>query len=152
MKQKEWNPYFTETIYAIRHNPTGKIYIGRTNRLAERIQTHLSALKGNRHHVERMQDDCNRYGFDYSLFVLDDERSYSYDKHKSESYYQLLFGTRDPERGYNYKEIPHNDNIFSYDEYRIPHEYNDYFLDPRFKPKQGSKKSMLKKEVQHEQP
>lgn len=62
---------FPRIVYAIRHEPTGKIYVGSTHDLCSRLNSHLAALKGGYHKNEAMQKDCNERGFSYSVFVLD---------------------------------------------------------------------------------
>ena len=59
-------------IYAIQHNATKKMYIGQTNDLYRRYKGHLSGLRKNKHHSKKMQEDYNKYGEDYSLFVLEE--------------------------------------------------------------------------------
>jgi hypothetical protein len=67
----ECPPYGYEVIYVMEHIPTGKKYIGRTSKSAkQRAEQHLSALRGQRHHVRDMQDDYDKYGGNYSVTVL----------------------------------------------------------------------------------
>lgn len=103
-----WKTYY---IYAIRHNPTKKLYIG-CSQNASRIETHLSALKSGRHHNDAMQADANKYGCDYTVFLLEvihDKRHYT-DHLDREAYWIHYYGTDYAKRGYNshdvYKRIP----------------------------------------------
>lgn len=103
-----WKTYY---IYAIRHNPTKKLYIG-CSQNASRIETHLSALKSGRHQNDAMQEDANKYGCDYTVFLLEvihDKRNYT-DHLDREAYWIHYYGTDYAKRGYNshdvYKRIP----------------------------------------------
>lgn len=94
-------------IYALQHNPTGRIYVGRTQDLESRIKAHLTALKGGKHHNELMQEDYNKSGDDYSLFVLDEFDGSPYpDVRDSEQGWMDKLNTGDTRIGYNYKD-PH---------------------------------------------
>lgn len=93
------------TVYAIRHNPTGKIYVGSTKHLETRLRQHISALMGGRHSIEQMQKDCDEYGADYSFCILACLNCGSgFFINRIESLYMTILGTRDPARGYNYKD------------------------------------------------
>ena len=95
------------TIYALQHNPTGRIYVGRTKDLETRIKAHLSALKGGKHPNELMQEDYNEYGDDYSLFVLEQFKgSPDPDVKESERGWMDKLNTGNRRAGYNYKD-PH---------------------------------------------
>ena len=90
---------------------------------------HLTQLKNGKHPVEKMQEDCDKYGFDYSIAVLMDGRTKKVDR-LSERFFQLLYQTRDPEHGY-----------------KVPDDYLDYFLDPRsFSGRHKTSKKKLSKE------
>lgn len=86
-------------VYAIRHDPTGKIYVGSTNNLCSRLSSHFTALKGGYHKNEAMQRDCNERGFSYSVFVLDFVTSFQ-DRNKEYLWIDAL-GTRSADVGYN---------------------------------------------------
>lgn len=101
----------THYIYAICHNPTKKLYIG-CSQNASRIQSHLSALKSNRHNNTAMQEDANKYGCDYTVFLLEvvhDKRNYGNHLDR-EAYWIHYYGSDYANRGYNshdiYKRIP----------------------------------------------
>lgn len=59
-------------IYAIQHNVTKKIYIGKSKNVYKRYEQHLSALRHKNHTSLEMQKDFNEYGEDYSVFVLEE--------------------------------------------------------------------------------
>ena len=52
-------------IYRIFNIKNGKMYIGSSYRIDFRLQCHLSLLKNNNHHSERLQNDWNEYGENY---------------------------------------------------------------------------------------
>ena len=107
------------TVYALRHNPTGKVYVGATYHDVEfRINQHMSALRGNRHPVEKMQEDFNKYGDDYSYFILYQSTD-SFEVSKQEKMYMGLLRTRDPEKGYNYKDITRDVSLDQFQEHKI---------------------------------
>ena len=90
---------FPRIVYAIRHEPTGKIYVGSTHELCSRLNSHFTALKGGYHKNEAMQKDCNERGFSYSVFALDFVTNFR-DRNKE---YLLIdaLGTRRADVGYN---------------------------------------------------
>lgn len=90
---------FPRTVYALRHNPTGKIYVGSSCDVPQRISLHINALRRGKHIMKAMQDDYNQYGEDYSLFILD-SISNIYEKRK-ESFWMEMLNTRSPNYGYN---------------------------------------------------
>lgn len=95
-------PERPKIIYAIQHKPTGRIYVGSSQNLDERLHAHLSALKNGTHPVELMQEDADKYGLDYEFFILDKYES-CWDSRK-EYEWMLKLNTGDPECGYNYKD------------------------------------------------
>ena len=129
----EW--FRRATVYAIRHNPTGKIYVGRTERLNTRVHQHMTQLIKGTHPIERMQQDFDQYGNDYSLFILYDSKqsgNMTCECKTIESLFMTILDTRNPDKGYNYKD---NSNDFYLDKTKgIKIEYrSDAFLDPRYK-------------------
>lgn len=93
---------FHEVIYSIRHNVTGREYIGRTGIFPQRVRLHIQKLEKGKHIVEDMQRDFNKYGNDYTVTVLDEitERS----ERKRE--YELIesHGSYIRGKGYNYND------------------------------------------------
>ena len=87
------------------HRKTQKAYIGRTsNSIEVRLSAHLNALRGQRHHVEDMQEDFNKYGENYDFFILDVvdlNRNYP---NKTERYYMKKYQSDIRGKGYNYKD------------------------------------------------
>lgn len=93
---------FPRVVYALKHEPTGKIYVGSTHDVINRVRTHISLLKRGYHTNVAMQEDFNRYGEGYVVFVLDGIQGWS-DRNKEYLWMDAL-KARDPERGYNGKE------------------------------------------------
>jgi len=86
-------------VYAIVHNPTGKIYIGSTRHEKLRIRNHMNLLRSGKHKNKAMQEDFNKYGEDYSVYKLDviPNRSFK----EREYFWMAFFQTYNPEKGYN---------------------------------------------------
>lgn len=59
-----------EQVYMIRHNVTGRMYIGRSKQMKSRVAAHFYMLRAGRHPVEDMQKDFNEYGNDFTVSVL----------------------------------------------------------------------------------
>jgi group I intron endonuclease len=55
-------------IYKILCLVNNKVYIGQTENLSSRINSHFSNLKYNRHTNKEMQNDYNKYGADNFVF------------------------------------------------------------------------------------
>ena len=58
-------------IYAIQHNVTKKIYIGKTKDIYKRFYQHIWKLKSGKHPSKEMIRDFQKYGNDFSVFVLE---------------------------------------------------------------------------------
>ena len=90
------------TIYAIQHNVTKKVYVGSTKNVEDRYMNHMYALRTQKHNVEDMQDDFNKYGENYSVFVLDEIKNY---KERYKEYeYMKKYNSHIRGFGYNYKD------------------------------------------------
>ena len=89
-------------IYAIQNKVNKKIYIGRTENPENRLKKHISDLKHNKHPVEDMQEDFNRLGDVFDIFILEEDVKYpsSYIEYK----YMKKYRTCEREYGYNYKD------------------------------------------------
>ena len=111
------------TIYALRHNPTGKIYVGATGHdIEHRVREHIVALRKHRHSVALMQEDFDKYGDDYSYFTLY-RTSHNLEAFKIEKMHMDLLHTRHPEYGYNYNDITHDFSLCYLTEHHVPLEY-----------------------------
>lgn len=89
-------------VYAIQHNVTKRIYIGSSSDVNARYWSHIHLLRAGKHNVEDMQADFDKYGEDFSLFILEEitsftDRALEYDW--MEKYQSHIRG-----KGYNYKD------------------------------------------------
>lgn len=93
-------------VYGIRHNVTGRIYIGSSANVEKRIYKHMQMLRNGCHHVGDMQADFREYGDNYSVLILDEIRSYQ-ERSKEycwmKKYKSFIRGV-----GYNYKDQAKN--------------------------------------------
>lgn len=121
----------TGVVYALRHNPTGKIYVGSTSNLDARLHEHMAALRGNRHPVPNMQRDYNDFGEDYSVCILEENLPANTIKTKIEFLYMTLLGTRDPAKGYNYLDITSDTDLSKKKFYTVCSRPSDGIYDPR---------------------
>lgn len=88
-------------VYAIKHNKTGRIYVGSTESLKTRIGQHFQALKSNRHQSREMQTDFNDYGDDFSVYILFYGECEKSALMMMEKLFITVFRSKDPEVGYN---------------------------------------------------
>ena len=93
----------TRIVYAIRHNPTGRIYIGSSERVKWRVKEHLHALRKHKSKNPLMQSDFDAYGGDYSFKKLDTIRNQK--EGWKEYFWMLYFKTNDSNFGYNYRDM-----------------------------------------------
>lgn len=93
---------YCKKIYAIQHNATKRIYIGSSGDVDGRYRSHIYALRKGKHPVEDMQDDFNRYGEDYSVFLLGEIHSRA-DK-RTEYEWMVRYRSHIRGYGYNYKD------------------------------------------------
>lgn len=93
---------FPRTVYAIQHNITKKIYIGSSFDVPTRYWNHIYRLRNRKHGIKDMQDDFDKYGEDYSLFILDEIMNYE----ECEKEYEWMnkYGSNIRRKGYNYKD------------------------------------------------
>ena len=88
------------TIYAIRCKSNGKLYIGRTYRLNERIQVHFQTLKSKKHSSKLMIEDYEKYGREnFEIYILEENIPYK-DRYK-EYEYMKKYNSFDEKYGYN---------------------------------------------------
>lgn len=96
------NIRFPRTVYAIQHNITKRIYVGSSNDIESRYWSHMSALRNHRHNVEDMQSDFDKYGENYSLFILDEIKEFS--EIRKEYEWMGILKSNIRGTGYNYKD------------------------------------------------
>lgn len=103
-------------VYALRHNPTSKVYVGCSRNVQMRINEHIYQLKIGLHPVDLMQEDCDKHGCDYSYFILF-ETNVAQDAFLMEKHFMSLLGTRDKTKGYNYNDGSSDFDLDDYCEY-----------------------------------
>lgn len=94
--------YFPRKVYAIQHNRTKKIYIGSSKDIKTRYMNHIYQLRKGSHPIEDMQSDYDKYGEDYSLFVL--EELTKWNDRRKEYEWMKIYKSYDRQYGYNYKD------------------------------------------------
>ena len=97
------------TIYKVECRSNGRAYIGRTENFQRRKQSHLTALRSNRHPNEEMQNDFLKYGekkFVISTLcqVIRGFRGDVNSDGKVEKFWMDYFKSYDRQFGYNYKD------------------------------------------------
>ena len=91
------------SIYAIRCIENGKLYIGRTTNLKNRVEMHFRELKSGKHTNEEMLEDYKKYGREkFEAYLL--EENVPFTERRKEFKYMEQFGTYDKKYGYNYKD------------------------------------------------
>lgn len=110
-------------VYALLHEPTGKIYVGRTEREPEyRVRQHICALRNHYHPNKIMQSDYDEYGDKYSYYVLYISSDFSSVRGKEREFMGLL-KTRDPKYGYNTNDHSRDLSIKDFKKNAIPEEW-----------------------------
>lgn len=89
-------------VYAIQHIATGRIYVGSSANLEQRLRDHMNALKSGKHPNKMMQEDYDNYGGDYEFFVLEKITEFV-DRSKEYDWMEKL-NTGNPEVGYNSRD------------------------------------------------
>ena len=89
-------------VYSIRHNVTGRVYIGSSAHVEERYKNHMYALKSHRHLVGDMQEDFDKFGDNFTFTVLDEISSYE-ERHKEYDWMEK-FSSYKRGTGYNYND------------------------------------------------
>ena len=98
---------YPKVVYAMQHRVTKKIYIGLTNNLKDRYKSHLSLLKHNKHSAKLMQEEYNKYGGEYDVFILDEVSCFN-ERHKEFEWMQY-YKSKDNRYGYNSQDRGHTD-------------------------------------------
>lgn len=90
-------------IYVITNSENGKKYVGSTERPIWRFREHMKALKHQRHKVQDMQDDYNKYGEDAFSYVI---VGYQKKPFCNDDEYKMMvkLKTYDRRFGYNYND------------------------------------------------
>ena len=92
---------FPRIIYALRHDKTGKVYIGSTSDLQTRIRHHANLLKNGRHTNQALQADFNQ-DEGLTLFLVD--VVHGMDDRCKEKLWMDALHSRDSRCGYNGKD------------------------------------------------
>ena len=114
---------FPRVVYALRHEPTGKVYVGSTHKIYERVTNHIGELKRGVHKNEAMQQDFNIHGGEYTILILDGIYGMN-DKNKEYLWMDAL-RARDPDRGYNGKDQSRSTALTCATAIRYPMEAGD---------------------------
>ena len=94
---------FPRTVYLIRHNRTGRIYIGSSVDPSRRFKKHIEDLRKGVHPVEDMQADFDKCGEDYAVEFLEVISAFEDRHHEYE--WQDKFNSITRGVGYNYKDF-----------------------------------------------
>jgi len=88
------------SIYAIRCKANGRVYIGRTSKISERIQTHFSELKRKKYSSKLMIEDFEKYGKEnFEIYIL--EENVPWESRFKEYEYMRTYNSFDEKYGYN---------------------------------------------------
>jgi predicted GIY-YIG superfamily endonuclease len=91
------------TVYALRHEATGKVYIGSTADPRQRLLKHLNRLKNGTHNSKQLQADYDQHADkSLTLEVLDEIRDFG--ERDKEYRWMEIYNTFDPVHGYNYAD------------------------------------------------
>ena len=93
---------YPRKVYLIRHENTGRIYIGSSSNPERRFSNHLYNLKSGNHPVEDMQEDFNKYGSNFTFTIIDEISKPS--EAKKEYQWMKEFKSCIRGVGYNYKD------------------------------------------------
>ena len=89
----------TRTIYAMQHNVTKRIYVGTCLNVDFRIKKHMHDLLRGAHTNKELQSDFDKYGMEFSFYVLDEVPESV--RMKEERAWQNALRSNDPKTGYN---------------------------------------------------
>lgn len=108
-----------KTVYAIQHNVTKRIYVGVTNVAEHRIKQHLHKLLQGNHTNKEMQLDFDKYGFDYSFFVIEKgiKDNVAFER---EQYWMNMLGSNRKPTGYNLSKAEKPVDISRFEKITIP--------------------------------
>lgn len=96
-------------IYTIVNNIDGKIYVGESMDVKDRIRCHKKDLKTRKHANKHLQNSFDKYGLDSFSFELLEECDIIFLK-SQENYWCNLLDSHNKNRGYNIKST-HPDGI-----------------------------------------
>lgn len=122
---------FPRVVYAIRHVPTGKVYVGSTANITLRVAQHLTSLWRGDHPVDAMQIDFDDRGDGYEVYLLDSISGMG-ERYKEYLWMDAL-NTRDPECGYNVKDRGRLADLSKKKPIPLPHKKRDVDWRPSWK-------------------
>lgn len=99
-------------IYAIKNKINDKIYIGSSNNIGHRWNTHLSQLSNDKHHNDHLQNSWNYYGGEFFDFTIQEECSVDLLDFKEEFWIEF-YKSWNQEFGYNISRYVDGRTIFS---------------------------------------
>ena len=92
-----------KVVYALRHEATGKVYVGSSFQVHKRYMYHVNRLKNGRHISKEMQADYDRFDDkSITLTILDQINNYS--ERDKEYEWMIKLKTYDRRHGYNYAD------------------------------------------------
>ncbi|MBP5720398.1 MAG: GIY-YIG nuclease family protein [Bacteroidales bacterium] len=109
---------YPRVVYALRHNPTGRVYVGSTYDLTMRVYQHIYKLRNGTHPIENMQRDFYQHGEDYTLYILDTLRDYC--DNRKEFMWMDILDTRNQDVGYNYSDHSKKTSLDLFKGIRLP--------------------------------
>ena len=98
-----------EGIYKITCKENGKIYIGRSINIDERLKSHKRSLVAGRHINKKLQTDFNEYGEDAFVFEVEKYTGVPLDTLYYESYYAEKYDVFN--NGYNKGKLSKSESI-----------------------------------------
>ena len=101
-------PQKVSGVYTITNTVNGKIYVGESINVFQKLRVHRSDLKANRHTNNRLQNSFNKYGIKNFKFELLEEHNPEFIK-SFENYWANLLNSHNPKFGFNLKSCdPYN--------------------------------------------
>lgn len=90
-------------IYAIQHNITKRIYIGKSGSAENRIKKHMRDLLSGWHSNSELQKEFDEYGMEFSFYLIEDNVDANISRER-EMYWMSVFRSTDKKTGYNLAE------------------------------------------------
>ena len=117
---------YPRKIYLIRHDNTGRIYIGSSSNPERRYANHMYRLKEGSHPVEDMQKDFDKYGSNFTFTIIDDIQDES--QASKEFQWMKQFKSFIRGVGYNYKDNAMKNICIVYETHSIVDEIYSLLL------------------------
>lgn len=112
----------TKSVYIIKNLITGRIYVGSSSNPSWRYKVHMKTLKGNRHKVEDMQADYDKFGADSFHMMIYGEFSDTRAQ-QQEIFISQVMRSKDRRFGYNYKDKTGTSKVMAETGWRYPSFY-----------------------------